>query len=416
MTASLSSGDLVSDASPPLAWLRDLLWPDWAGFRTSVERTDGDAGRETFAWLALPTVSSPTLLAPSSKRAGGASLLQFNDSMSLLGRTRKLAVGALIRSGGGSALTRDRFVVRSGPRVEPAMDLVGSMLPDILNVPRVEVAISIGRQLRPNLKPVLQIMSPEGEVLAYAKLGWNPLTRGLVQNEAMVLSAWSHATPRLISVPDLLYEGIWNEMAITIMSPVPHRYWSRSGRAPTADVVMEVAELGGLERSELATSPYLARLDERIRALPKESSVRASLRSAVTRLERSSGEVELSFGRDHGDWTPWNMRRSGRRLLVWDWERSARPVPLGFDVLHFWFESAFHKKGREVDDASLETLERAGSTFIALGIPRDSHALLHRLFLVERSLRLEEGRAAGMPVDERLSRGIVTLIERGDAG
>ena len=45
MTASVSSGDLVSDASPPLAWLRDLLWPASAGFRTSIERADGDTGR-----------------------------------------------------------------------------------------------------------------------------------------------------------------------------------------------------------------------------------------------------------------------------------------------------------------------------------------------------------------------------------
>ena len=75
------------------------------------------------------------------------------------------------------------------------MDLVGSVLPRILGVPRVEVAVSIGRQLRPNLKPVLQIMTPEGDVLAYAKLGWNPLTRSLVENEAAVLRAWSHARP-----------------------------------------------------------------------------------------------------------------------------------------------------------------------------------------------------------------------------
>ena len=159
MTASISSGDVVMDASPALAWLRDLVWPDSAGFRTSIERVPGDVGTETLAWFALPSVSSPTLLAPSSKRTGRESLHQFNDAMSLFGRTRKLAVGALIGSGGGASLSRDRFVVRSGPQVEPAIGLVGSLLPDILGVSSVEVAVSIGRQLRPNLKPVLQIMS-----------------------------------------------------------------------------------------------------------------------------------------------------------------------------------------------------------------------------------------------------------------
>ena len=413
MTASVSSGDLVSDASPPLAWLRDLVWPASAGFRTSIERAAGDAGRETLAWYALPSASSPTLLAPTSKRAGGASLQQFNDAMSLFGRSRKLAAGIVIRSGAGSALSRERFVVRHGPEVEPAMDLVGSLLPRILGVPRVEVAISIGRQLRPNLKPVLQIMTPEGHVLAYAKLGWNPLTRSLVENEAAVLRAWSDARPTHISVPELIHEDIWNGMSMTVMSPVPNRYWGRSGRAPNADAVMEVAKLGGIERSALAASSYLTRLNERISSLPVETSAQAVLRSASNRLERSFGERELSFGRNHGDWTPWNMRRSGDRFFVWDWERSSRPLPVGFDVLHYWFESAFHKEGLKVADASRAASERARTTFDALEISAESLALIHPLFLLERSVRLEEGRAAGMPVDDGLLGGIVDLLERG---
>ena len=290
MTASISSGDVVMDASPALAWLRDLVWPDSAGFRTSIERVPGDTGTETLAWFALPSVSSPTLLAPSSKRTGRESLHQFNDAMSLFGRTRKLAVGALIGSGGGASLSRNRFVVRSGPQVEPAMDLVGSLLPDILGVPSVEVAVSIGRQLRPNLKPVLQIMSPEGAVLAYAKLGWNPLTRALVQNEAAALRAWSQASPRSFSVPQLLFEGVWNEMAITVMSPFPHRYWGRSGKAPSSDVILEVATLGGLERATFSSSSYRLQLADRVTALPQDALARGPLRSALARLERSSGE------------------------------------------------------------------------------------------------------------------------------
>ncbi len=176
---------------------------------------------------------------------------------------------------------------------------------------------------------------------------------------------------------------------------------------------MEVAKLGGVERSALATSSYLGQLNARISSLPEAASARAALRSASIRSERSSGDRELSFGRNHGDWSPWNMRRSGDRFFVWDWERSSRRVPVGSDVLHYWFESAFHKKGREVADASREAADRARPTFDALGIPVASQAVIHSLFLLERSLRLEEGRAAGMPVDERLSDGIARLIDGG---
>ena len=111
--------------------------------------------------------------------------------------------------------------------------------------------MSIGRQLRPNLKPVLRTMkSPEGAVLAYAKLGWNPLTRALVQNEAAALRAWSQASPRSLSVPQLLFEGVWNEMAITGDVALPASVLGSVRQRPSSDVILEVATLGGLELSE----------------------------------------------------------------------------------------------------------------------------------------------------------------------
>ena len=99
------------------------------------------------------------------------------------------------------------------------------------------------------------------------------------------------------------------------------------------------------------------------------------------------------------------MRRSGDRLFVWDWERSSRPLPMGFDVLHYWFESAFHKEGWTWPTPAEKHTERRGR-LQALGIPGDRRTLFS-LFLLERSVRLEEGRAAGMPVDERLLGGLV---------
>ena len=69
-----------------------------------------------------------------------------------------------------------------------------------------------------------------------------------------------------------------------------------------------------------------------------------------------------------------------------------------------------------MDDASRDAYGTARPTFEALGIPADMDATILSLFLLERSLRLEEGRAAGMPVDERLSRGLVDLLQRGETG
>ena len=92
----------------------------------------------------------------------------------------------------------------------------------------------------------------------------------------------------------------------------------------------------------------------------------------------------------------------------------SRPLPVGFDVLHYWFESAFHKEGLDVADASRDSIRsEPGRPWMRSASRAESHALIHSSFLLERSVRLEEGRAAGMPVDERLLGGLVDLLRRG---
>ena len=55
-------------------------------------------------------------------------------------------------------------------------------------------------------------------------------------------------------------------------------------------------------------------------------------------LESRPARRRLAFGAWHGDWTPWNMASTAGGLLVWDWERFATGVPVGFDALHYWLQ------------------------------------------------------------------------------
>jgi hypothetical protein len=357
----------------------------------------------------MPSVANPTVLIPVSGRPGGSALRQFNDSMSQPARVRKAIVGLAVRGGGGALVARDRLVVSAAEVGDEAFDLIGSVLPTILREPRIEVAISIGRQLRPNLKPVLQIMDPDGRVLAYAKIGWNDLTRELVRNEARALRAWGSSAPRRFDVPRLIHEGEWNGSAITVLSPNPHRLFRRGRRnaLPAADILGEVASLGGTERSALGTSPYWAHLKERIDGIAMTEESAVALRSVLTSLEASHGDEELRFGSCHGDWAPWNMSVAGGRLFVWDWERWAHPMPVGSDALHFWFEVGFHKERKDVTAASRSALARSLETFDRLGVARSSRRTLQQLFLIERLLRVEEGRVAGVPVHRDLSAALL---------
>src|SRR5690606_8446290 len=55
---------------------------------------------------------------------------------------------------------------------------------------------------------------------------------------------------------------------------------------------------------------------------------------------KAHGDLPLDFGAWHGDWTPWNMAWHRGVLRLWDWERFARGVPNGFDLLHYRLQEA----------------------------------------------------------------------------
>jgi hypothetical protein len=55
-------------------------------------------------------------------------------------------------------------------------------------------------------------------------------------------------------------------------------------------------------------------------------------------------------------------------LLVWDWERFAPGVPLGFDILHCWLQSQVVPGRRDPREAAADLIGRAASLLAPLGI------------------------------------------------
>ena len=72
------------------------------------------------------------------------------------------------------------------------------------------------------------------------------------------------------------------------------------------------------------------------------SSARMPLLTAVEAVGDSLRGLELELGACHGDWSPWNMWRTQRQLLVWDWERFADKAPVGADLVHFALQDLLH--------------------------------------------------------------------------
>lgn len=412
-----------------LGWACALLFEgrDGARFLAGPGRhSPGERIVETYA--VLPSRRAPRLLVPlPSKAVALAALRSYSVSSSTRARLgRALLVAGLSNRGARSLLARRgvRVAVRSS--TDERSSPLTLHLRQVLQRPDLELAVMLG-PYRQNRKPVLQVHSGDGGLVGYAKVGWNKLTRHLVRHEAATLRRLELAAPAGFRAPRLLHSGTWEQagtrdgLEISVATALPHAPWHRLARADAPfEVAAEIACLGGISTAPLAGSPYWVGVGERIARLTATNGAGGiqaeGIRTAAGRVERRFGDRELAFGAWHGDLTPWNMAVTGGTTYVWDWERSSSPVPLGFDLAHFAFQSAFRYGGRNAGMAVEQSRPSTACLLDRLGAPPGSEAALWWLYQLELLLRYGEARAAGATDRESLlHRGLLEQFERTEA-
>ena len=259
-----------------------------------------------------------------TRRAAGGAVRGYGEQSSAARRAAVRLAAAALTAGAGDPLLRDRLEVTGADTIEDhlARELGRPVL----------VSLHLG-PARANRKPVLQLLDPGGGTVGFAKVATTALGRPAGRRRDRDAA---HARPGRPDPPD---------PAAGAVRPGPGAGWrswssrrcrsaSRAGRpaARLAAATAEVAAVGGIttRRWRAATWPGCA---ERVAALPA-GPARDGLAGALDAL-RPAG-TELRIGAWHGDWTPWNTAVArGRRVLVWDWERFATGVPVGFDALHY---------------------------------------------------------------------------------
>ena len=118
------------------------------------------------------------------------------------------------------------------------------------------------------MKPVLQVLTPRGELVAFAKVGWNELTRSLIDNEASSISALHASRPRAFDLPALLHAGVWAGRGILLVSPGPRPLIRRCARNAPPPIAAEEEVSGSAWSSvePMGTSRYVAGLRGRLTA------------------------------------------------------------------------------------------------------------------------------------------------------
>jgi hypothetical protein len=401
----------LADDWERLAYLREvceLLWPPTAEMTlyggahgwpqisgAARPRALGRAARsEGRDFVLIPGVRHPRLLVPAAPRAAAAALRQYGQPRSWAARLGVAAFALGLSSGLGGTLLGVRVRVTAPPEAESIESyLKAAFSPDI------RVSVRLG-PARANRKPVLQLHTTSGEPVGFVKIGFNTLTRDLVRAEAASLAWLARTGLDGISVPKVLHHDQWHGMDVLVLSSLP--VWQRRRVLTTAQLSAAmgmVARVGRLQQGARASDAYLHQLRERLGAADPGAE-RTALLAALDTLEATGGCAGMTFGAWHGDWSPWNMASTTSGLLVWDWERFATGVPVGFDALHYWLQSEVGPHHRDPLAAAADVLEHAAPLLAPFGIGAVQARLTAALYLTDVATRylVDRQAQAGAPL------------------
>jgi hypothetical protein len=343
--------------------------------------------------LVLPSAGRPRLLVPSGRRASAAAVRRYGEPGSFRARAGSRVLALALAAGGASVGLGGRLRVSAGPGTgtgDPGAGTIEAYLRSVLGY-EVLISTHLGAA-RANRKPVLQLLTPRGETAGFAKISVNPLTGDLIRAERAALDTLAAGDLRALTVPRVLHHGQWQGREVLVMTALPtwrRRRALRPGQLTAA--MTELAGVGGRSRGPLAGSGYLDRLRARLADAPPGPD-RAALGQALDAL--AAAGPELSFGAWHGDWTGWNMASTAGGLLVWDWERFAPGVPVGFDPLHFRLQSDVVRRRRPPAEAAAACVRDAAACLAPFGVPAGEARLTAVLYLAELSARYLADRQA----------------------
>jgi hypothetical protein len=387
-----SRGVATDDALARIEYLdavSGLLWP---GSRRIHRR--GAQPRRDNERLIAPSLKVPRLMLPAGNpRAAANAMRAYGHWPTRRARRQRAMLAAFARLGLTPWATAGRL------RLDPDEPSIDSYLAEQLGQPVMTSLALTGR--RASRKPVLHLLDNGGRSIGWAKIGVDDLTRRLVRHEGAVLAALGGTVEPNVRAPEVLHRGTWRGLEVLVLSPLPLTGTSMPGSAVLSRAMRALAT-STLGDDAAHLDRYADMLADRAREVASRAS--AADRDAVEQLHgildtaRSACSAPpLPHGAWHGDWTPWNCGESGGRIYLWDWERCAASVPLGFDALHYRMQHAMISRRVPPELAAADCLSGAPEVLGPWGLGPRVADLVAALYLADVALRYlaDDQRAAG---------------------
>lgn len=364
---------LLGAAAPTNATTREPmspLQPDNEDYRWLLDALGGPGTGEPTSAFVRPSADHPEFFIPlASPRVAAASLRRYHDGRSHADRAKTVIALAGARSG------MLRFAPGDEVRVGP-FALVEQLATE-LNEPDLHVAVTLGPRRR-NRKPVLQLIRPDGSSVGFAKIGWSPFTRALVDNEATWLQRFAGHTPDGVEIPRVIARIDDPDRLAVVTSPLTTSPLSGLAGRLTTNQVIELARSLGTQRMTFESLPLLGSL----------RSGRVGQLVDVNALASRHADTSIEIGAWHGDLTPWNTSTVSGKTLIWDWEFADDCRPVGFDLLHNAFELVRRSAAKNEAKALVAVCAEADSILTPLGQPTSPVVDLYLAELIQREARL----------------------------
>ncbi len=350
--------------------LMSRLQPENEDYRWLLDALGGPGTGPRSGALVRPTADRPELFLPlASPDVAAAALRRYHDGRSRSDRLKTAVALATARSG----LLR----VAPGDHVEVGPFALVEQLALELDEPELHVAITLGPRRR-NRKPVLQLIRPDGSTVGFAKVGWSPFTRALVDNESMWLQRFAGHVPAGVEIPRVLASIEGPDRLVVVTSPlITSPRSGQDGRLPTRAVI-DLARALGSERVPFTNLSHVNEL---------RTGRVDQLVDIDTLVDRHRG-VSIEVGAWHGDLTPWNTSTTRGTTQIWDWEFADDGRPVGFDLLHNAFELVRRSTARNEAKALAAVCREAEAILAPLGQPSHAVVDLYLCELIQREARL----------------------------
>jgi thymidylate kinase len=292
----------------------------------------------SFGWLALK--DGRGFLIPLASQQTRVNALRLYNAQNLKARIARTLLTLGLKGGIVRPLVRKMQVLirQDVPEEERSKILLLEHLKEVLKYQDLTYAISLGAP-GPHRKPVLQIMTSDGEVIGYAKVGRDDATNRLVQNEVQTLQVLAATPLHALTVPRVLHSGWWRDHFLGVLS-APEGVSDGARQTLTLHHLAALKELRAVQIAwmPLRESAFWITLCRQVGQM-HHTRYRHVLEQGIAKAETWVGKTPLPFHFCHGDFAPWNMKQNGKKLFIFDWEYASEAGPPAWDLFHFRFET-----------------------------------------------------------------------------